>query len=241
MTSGGAALEDFAAQAPRWVVVVPAKPWASAKTRLASDPAVRAALARAFVLDVVSAARATPGVGAVLVVTGEPALRTSFPPASTGDGGQVLVEDDRGHGLDDSVRLGAELARGRWPGASVAVVTADLPALRSQDLAAVLEAAAAHRRAVVADAEGTGTTVLTTTAGAEVRPAFGVDSFARHRGQGAADVTAAAADGVRRDVDVDAHLRAARRLGVGEHTAALDALGAPNRQTADAPARMCSP
>lgn len=196
---------------------------------MAADPVARAALARAFLLDVVAAARGAPGVGAVLVVTGEPALRTWFQPASTGDGGHVLVEvvveDDRGRGLDDSVRLGAQLARRRWPGASVAVVTADLPALRSHDLAAVLEAAAAHRRAVVADAEGTGTTVLTTTAGAAVRPAFGLDSFPRHRGLGAADVTAAAADGVRRDVDVDAHLRAARRLGVGEHTAALGVLG----------------
>lgn len=238
MTFFGAAPDGVAAQHARWVVVVPVKPWATAKTRLASDPAVRAALARAFVLDVVAAARRTPGVGAVLVVTGEPALRTAFAPASPGDGGQVLVEDDRGRGLDDSVRLGVELAGRRWPGASVAVVTADLPALRSPDLAAVLEAAAPHPRAVVADAEGSGTTVLTTTAGAAVRPAFGLDSFARHRGLGAVDVTAAAADGVRRDVDVDAHLRAARRLGVGEHTAASDALGAPNHrwsQTADPP------
>lgn len=211
----------------RWTVVVPVKSWAAAKSRLATDPATRANLARAFALDVVEAARSTRCVDAVLVVSGEPALRTLFatarcgPSSTVGGRAQVLVVDDAGRGLDDSVRLGATRARLLCPEICVAVLTADLPALRPDDLATVLETAAGHRLAAVADAEGTGTTVLTATTGADVRPAFGSGSFTRHRDLGAIDVSRVAAPGVRRDVDVDAHLRAARRLGVGVHTAAL--------------------
>lgn len=102
------------------------------------------------------------------------------------------------------------------------MLTADLPALRPEDLAVVLAAASRHRRAVVADSEGTGTTVLTAASPAELRPAFGSGSFARHRGYGAVDLSGSAAAGVRRDVDVSAHLEVAHRLGLGRHTRQLE-------------------
>ncbi len=226
---------------PRWAVVVPVKRWAGAKTRLTDDVTRRQAQARAFALDVVAATRSAPGVAGVVVVTGEPTLDELLSPRSrpvaSGSGGRTAAEDpagvphpaavvvvsDEGGGLDDSVRLGAEAARRLWPGLDVAALTADLPALRPADLAAVLAAAVHHRHGVVADTEGTGTTMLTATAAALLRPSFGPGSFARHRRLGAVDLSPVAAPGVRRDVDVGAHLAAARALGLAPHTRALDA------------------
>jgi 2-phospho-L-lactate guanylyltransferase len=56
---------------------------------------------------------------------------------------------------------------------------------------------------------------------AVVRPQFGSDSYYAHRAAGAADVTAAAAAGARRDVDTLSDLRAAAALGVGPATTAV--------------------
>lgn len=214
-----------------WVVVVPVKPWAAAKSRLTADPGLRVDLARAFTLDVVTAARATPGVAEVLVVTREPTLPvllTRLALVHTRDSADVaadladaVVIDDAGSSLNESVLHGAEHAARRWRGRGTAVVTSDLPALQPAHLAAVLAAASAHDRSAVADLEGTGTTLLTAAKGHDVRPAFGADSFAHHRELGAVDLTSVAARGVRRDVDVAAHLVTARRLGVGMHTQAV--------------------
>ena len=215
-----------------WAVVLPVKPWGTAKSRLASDPQVRAELARAFVLDVLAAVRVTAGVAGVLLVSRERALHSRVQANAiaeprvgadrrTDHAVEVVVADDHGDNLDDSVRYGAQQARRRWPEANVAVVTSDLPSLQPDHLAAVLSAAAGHDLAAVADTEGTGTTVLTATEGADLRPAYGVGSFARHRRLGAADITWSAAPGVRRDVDVEAQLADAERIGVGTHTAAL--------------------
>ncbi len=210
-----------------WVVVLPVKRWAYAKSRLTTDAHLRAEFARAFALDVLATARSTPGVAAVVLVTREPTLASRLalvrtpPEGGPADLAEVVVVDDPGEHLDESVLYGAAQAARRWPGLGTAVVTSDLPVLRPGHLEAVLAAATVHVRAAVADTEGTGTTVLTATAGHDIRPAFGAGSFARHRRLGAADITANAAPAVRRDVDIAAHLATARRLGVGVHTQAV--------------------
>jgi 2-phospho-L-lactate guanylyltransferase len=214
-----------------WVVVLPVKTWATAKSRLAADPAHRAKLARAFALDVIATSRSTAGVAGVVVVTREPTLpallRQAAPaeqprdPDATAQCADVVLVDDPGGSLNESVLHGARHAARRWPGLGTAVVTSDLPALRSEHLATVFAAATAHDRAAVADTEGTGTTVLTARPGHDLRPAFGADSFTRHRRLGAADLTSAAAPDVRRDVDVAEQLLTTRRLGVGVHTQAV--------------------
>jgi 2-phospho-L-lactate guanylyltransferase len=207
-------------------VVLPVKRWATAKSRLTADTDLRAELARAFTLDVLATSRSTPGVSRVMVVTREPmlpVLLSGLPPMQTAAGelAEVVVLDDSGRSLNESILQGAGEAARRWPGQGTAVVASDLPALRPEHLAAVLEAAAAHDRSAVADTEGTGTTVLTARSGYDVRPAFGAGSFARHRQLGAADLTSVAAPGARRDVDVARQLITARRLGVGAHTQAV--------------------
>ena len=73
------------------------------------------------------------------------------------------------------------------PGRRAAVLLADLPSLRPQDLdatlravGALLDAAPDARQVVVPDAEGTGTVLLAARRPDEIRHAFGTGSAARH-------------------------------------------------------------
>jgi 2-phospho-L-lactate guanylyltransferase len=103
------------------------------------------------------------------------------------------------------------------PGASVAVLLGDLPALRAEDLTAALGAAAAYPLAVVPDAAGDGTVLLTALAGADLTPAFGGGSAARHQAGGHHRLDLDLPR-LRTDVDDDAALRAVVALGVGAAT-----------------------
>jgi len=101
----------------------------------------------------------------------------------------------------------------------VAVLLADLPALRPGDLSAALTACARHASAYVPDAEGSGTVLLAALDAARLSPAFGAGSAARH------DLVATRLEldlpRLRRDVDLQSGLRAAVSLGVGRRTAAV--------------------
>jgi 2-phospho-L-lactate guanylyltransferase len=208
-------------------VVVPVKRLDAAKSRLrgalAGVPHERLALALAA--DTVAAALAAPGVGEVLVVTGD---RTA---ASTLAGlGARTVPDPPQAGLNPALRLGAAHGGGRRP---VAALTADLPALRPAELAAALSAAwsaapptpAAGGRCFVPDAPGTGTVLLTAGPGVPLDPRFGAGSAAAHAGSGALPL-AGEWPTLRRDVDTPADLLAAARLGLGRHTGPLLAAAA---------------
>ncbi|GGJ90841.1 hypothetical protein GCM10010123_20840 [Pilimelia anulata] len=191
-----------------WTVWIPVKARAAAKSRLALPPQRRAALAEAMLRDVLAAVAA---VARPVLLTGDPYWRRLGAPVRPTPPGLTAAV--------------AHAVPAAGPG-PVAVLVGDLPALRPAELAAALAAAAGHPRALVADAAGTGTTLLAAAAAAALRPAFGAGSRARHGRGGAADLTAAVdAPGLRRDVDTLADLAAARALGVGPHTARL--LAAP--------------
>ncbi|WP_037679969.1 2-phospho-L-lactate guanylyltransferase [Streptomyces albus] len=201
-----------------WSLVIPLKPLAVAKSRLAeaAGEELRPGLALAFAQDTVAAAAATPGVGDVVVVTDDPLAGAELAEL----GARVLPDAPRA-GLNAALAYGARAARDRRPDAPVAALNADLPALRAPELARVLSAAALFPRAFLADAEGVGTTFLSAAPGAELGPAFGGPSRNRHRRSGAVEITVPGVDSVRRDVDTGEDLRAALRLGVGFRTAAL--------------------
>ncbi|WP_249667493.1 2-phospho-L-lactate guanylyltransferase [Cellulomonas fengjieae] len=200
----------------RWVVVVPVKPAAEGKTRLAGalSAASRARLVRAMALDTVGAAEAAAGVLRVVVVTADTELRALL-------GASVDLVDEPGGGLNAAV--GAGIARARSLGTGVAVLLGDLPALRPADLADALDLASAHDRAMVADAEGTGTTLLTALPGLSIDPRFGAGSAAAHEHDGHVRLAVPPTSTLRRDVDVPDDLVEVERLGVGPATrAALD-------------------
>ena len=111
-------------------------------------------------------------------------------------------------------------------GGDVAVLLGDHPALRPDELRAALDAAAAYPLAVVPDAEGTGTALLTARRGAVLAPRFGPRSAERHVDTGAVRLELDL-PGLRWDVDDRAALEAAVHLGVGARTRAAMAGSLP--------------
>jgi 2-phospho-L-lactate guanylyltransferase len=201
-----------------WSVVVPAKRLGVAKTRLSpltgASPELHADLVLALLADTVGAALAAAegdtGVVDVLVVTDDPRAAAVV----TGLGART-VPDEPDRGLNPALVHGAGAART----AAVAALSSDLPALRPAELAAALRAAAGADRCLVADAHGTGTTLLTARAG-DLLPRFGAGSAAAHVDAGALLLTGDW-PGLRRDVDTPDDLAEAVRLGIGRATAAL--------------------
>jgi len=208
--------ESEESSSPRWVVVVPVKPSSRGKSRLDVPGVGRADLARAIALDTLAAATACELVAQVVVVTDDAALArdaTAIPAL------RFVPEGDAG-GLDAAVAAGmaATDANARMPRAAL---LGDLPALRPADLAEALRAAASVERGVVADAEGTGSTLVTAGIGAAWASSFGDGSFARHVALGCAALVIPDASTLRRDVDTAEQLAAAAALGLGPRTAAL--------------------
>ncbi len=176
-----------------WLVVVPVKGTTRAKSRF--GPGDHSVLALAMAADTVSAAMATDDVEAVLVVTTAAASRVFD------DLGAFVVVQEA-VGLAPAVDLGIGTATAMTePGQGIAVLLGDLPALTPAELGEALRAARAHPLAMVADAAGTGTTLLTAVSGATHAPAFGVGSGAAHREAGYVPLEVADRSGLRRDVD----------------------------------------
>ncbi|MCQ9129378.1 2-phospho-L-lactate guanylyltransferase [Streptomyces hilarionis] len=204
----------------QWSLVIPLKPLALAKSRLAdtAGDGLRPGLALAFAEDTVAAALASPDVRDVAVVTDD-ALASRILAAL----GARIVPDEPRAGLNAALAHGAAAVRAFRPDSPLAALNADLPALRPAELARVLAAAAEFPRAFLPDAAAVGTTLLTAAPGHALRPAFGADSRARHQAGGAEELRLDAVDSVRQDVDTGEDLRAALALGVGSRTAAAAA------------------
>lgn len=186
-----------------------------AKSRLADVAGDRRAdLALAMAADTVQAALSAPAVTAVVAVTDDARAARLL-----GSLGAVIVADEPDAGLNPALRHGAAVAR--TFATAIGALSADLPALRPEPLAAVLGEAVQHPVAFLADRAGTGTTLYTATAEADFAPHFGDQSARAHRRAGAVELQLADAVQVRQDVDTGADLLAAAHLGVGEHTRAL--------------------
>ncbi|MCW3493168.1 2-phospho-L-lactate guanylyltransferase [Microbacterium sp. SSM24] len=207
---------EIGTRSARWVVVVPVKPSARAKSRLDVDGVGRAELARAIALDTLAAATACDLVAQVVVVTDDAALARD---AATIPALRFVPEGDAS-GLDAAVAAGVAAVDpgGRMPRAAL---LGDLPALRPADLSAALRAAASVDRGVVPDAEDAGSTLVTANAGVGWVTSFGEDSLARHVALGCAVLPIPDATSLRRDVDTAAQLESARMLGLGPRTSAL--------------------
>ncbi|SOD93055.1 2-phospho-L-lactate guanylyltransferase [Blastococcus haudaquaticus] len=200
-----------------WSVVVPAKRLGVAKTRLrpltAARPDAEEAhreLVLALLADTVAAALACTVVDTLVVVTDDPAAA-----AVVTELGARVVADEPDRGLNPALEHGVRSA----PGPAVAALSSDLPAVRADELAAALDAAAGTARAFVADAQGTGTTLLTAV-DVPLRPRFGAGSAEAHLTSGAVAL-AGSWPGLVRDVDTEADLRAALLLGGGPRTTAV--------------------
>ena len=209
---------------PGWTLVLPVKGGPGAKSRLGAPPV----LATAIALDCLDAVLGCADVARAVVVTADDATAAAAREA----GADVVRESRPGSGLRAAVDDGLRAVQG-----PVAVLLADLPALRPDDLSAALREAAGALRAdrrppatgrpraaspatvFVPDAEGTGTVLLAGLDPAAPRPAFGPGSAAGHARSGARRLDLPLPR-LRGDVDTRADLAAALALGVGPRTAA---------------------
>lgn len=204
-----------------WGVVLPVKRLGMAKSRLSTRPAwQRRALAAGFALDVVACSVAVSPTVVVVCDDREVA-------AAATRLGAAVVADGPARGLVPAFLLGAaELGR-LAPGSHVALLVADLPALRPAELSRALAVAAQHDRAFVSDVAGTGTTLLTARAGVAPAPSFGPRSRAAHARSGAVELRDPSLVRLRCDVDTEVDLWHATALGLGPHTVAALAASGP--------------
>jgi 2-phospho-L-lactate guanylyltransferase (CobY/MobA/RfbA family) len=107
---------------PHWVVLLAVKPLPLAKSRL--DRADRSELTLAMAADTAEAATRVQTVDAVVVVTDDRDARALLEPFA------LVVPDAPNAGLNPALAYAAAQATQRWPNAGVAVLAADLPALR---------------------------------------------------------------------------------------------------------------
>jgi 2-phospho-L-lactate/phosphoenolpyruvate guanylyltransferase len=217
-----------------WTVLLPVKVLAQAKSRLAQLAGERRhELALALASDTVSAVAACPEVARVIVVTSDPVAGSRLtalgahvvpdPPAGTPDAARPSLDGSQ-RPLNAALLHGAAVAAARWPGTGLAALTADLPALRPDELAVALRAAAdTAGPAFVPDAAGLGTTLYAVAPGREFTPMYGGASRARHAAGGAFELALDGIAGLRQDVDTPDDLRAAVALGVGPRTAEVAA------------------
>ncbi|MGW2665522.1 2-phospho-L-lactate guanylyltransferase [Nocardia tengchongensis] len=202
-----------------WSVVVPIKDLTLAKSRLQVGPH-RPELALAFARDTVTALRSSRNVGSIFIVSDDPTVRAALQRPG------VWLLRERGDGLNRAVTAGLAAAHARSATPHLAVVMADLPALRPEHFLRAGTAAREFPRSFVADADGSGTTALFLTGDGDTGASyFGPDSHLEHARSGAVALGLDDIDGLRRDVDRIEHLHAAERLGVGTHTAAVLAAG----------------
>jgi len=197
-----------------WRLIVPVKGQLTAKSRLHPPAGVaRADLAHAFALDTITAAVAGIPPAHLVVVTSDEHTATFVR-----EQGAIVIAD-QGDGLNPAIRLGIrymERVLGLGP---TAVLLGDIPTLRPEDLVNALSVCAAHPRALVPDASGRGTVLLSALSPRDLHPRFGPDSARRHsRDCVRLDLDLPA---LRTDVDDDQSLRLAIAIGVGRHTAVV--------------------
>lgn len=203
---------------PRFAVMVPVKRPAHAKTRLAAlGEEARRRLARAFALDTVAAVLGCELVARALVVTDDHDLARTV----AGMGAEVVP--DGTSGLNGTLMQAAAEMHRRDETLALAVVCADVPALRPEELARALAAADPHDMSFVADTERVGTTALVAPTRTAFRPAFGDSSRRAHLAAGGFEVETVDVPGLRRDVDDPTDLAEALRLGVGSRTSVVAA------------------
>lgn len=159
------------------LAVIPVKPLHIALGRLADTltPEVRWQLQYAMLADVLMACRRSPGIAA-LVVTADPSAAA----LARRECAEVVVDHVPPRGMNAAVRLGLARVATRCAGTAL-VLTADLPLIRSEDLASLVRAAAGRPGALlVPSRDGTGTNALLLNPPDVLEPELGHGSLSRH-------------------------------------------------------------
>ncbi len=162
--------------------VVPVKPFAVAKQRLADvlQPWERVALSRLMLHDTLKALAQVDGLAGRLVVTADPDAAA----IARGLGADVLPEHQP-EGLNAAVTRAAQHVH-HGGGQALLVVPGDVPGLRARELAALIDshamkAGSGAALSLVPAHDGEGTNAWLVSPPQALAPAFGPDSFVRHQ------------------------------------------------------------
>jgi 2-phospho-L-lactate guanylyltransferase len=158
------------------VALLPAKPLALAKTRLAPllTDADRARVAAAMYTDVLHALATADAIEAVVVVTADPTLAGHARRV-----GAIVVDEGAPRGLNGAVMLGTDAAV-RLGATSVLVVLSDVPLVQPGDIDDLLRRNPLQGARVVPSKEGTGTNAMLRTPPTVFPSRFGGRSLERH-------------------------------------------------------------
>jgi len=189
---------------PRIAILIPVKSTARAKGRLAPvlDPGARQRLSLTMLEDVLAAVMPAAGtlVETVVVATSDPG---AIGIART-HGATILEEQEQrseSHSVDAASRTCAEQGV-----EAVLTIPADIPAIRTEDIATVLSTAGGPDRAVVLvpSRDGRGTNAMWRRPPLAIPSRFGYDSFRKHQADAQArGLTWAALEVPRLAVDID--------------------------------------
>ena len=165
---------------PGVVLIIPVKRLAKAKSRLEVEPRVRRKIALSLAAHTIRTALETPQVTRVIVVTRDRKVIR----LARHLGADVSRERPRSD-LNRAARQGRQAGLRLVPGADVAIIVSDLPALTPADLTQViLRFRRTRHPLVVPDAEGTGTTMLLHPEAVVPPVLFGPASLRRHLSAG---------------------------------------------------------
>ncbi|HTQ69464.1 MAG TPA: 2-phospho-L-lactate guanylyltransferase [Solirubrobacteraceae bacterium] len=195
----------------RTAAILPVKRFSAAKQRLGAgvQEALRDALVRTMLADVLEALTATPAIELTIIVSRQPQLPDWEAP------GVMVVEDRLEQGQSAAASLGVE--RALHDGFErVLCVPGDCPALSPAELQELLGDPPADRPEVVIvpDRHGSGTNGLLLAPPDAIAPSFGPGSFERHRSlvlAGGAALRVERPPSLLLDIDTDADLQALRR------------------------------
>ena len=113
-----------------WSVLMPVKVLAQAKSRIAGLAGPRRGeLALALACDTVTAVLGCDEAARVIVITDDPVAGAALAAL-----GALVVPDEPRDGLNAALRHGAAHAAAWWPGSGTAALSADLPALRPEQI-----------------------------------------------------------------------------------------------------------
>ena len=201
--------------------VVPVKDFELAKQRLAVaySPALRHALARAMLEDVLTALRAVKQLGGVLVVTADPEaalLAAKF--------GARVLNEQQPRGLNAAITLAARsLAVDRRAG--MLVLPGDIPGVKPAEITELLSGhGTAPAVSLIAAHDGKGTNALLVTPPCGLSFHYGEGSFAKHCAEArqmGIEPTICHAPGIAFDVDTPADFAVLECLPHRSNTRAL--------------------
>ena len=205
------------------VAILPVKRFADAKQRLSEGlpSATRRALAEAMLTDVLVALRRAERVGAVIVVTAEPAAEA----LALGYGARV-VPDTREAGQSAAAEIGVASAT---DADAALLVPGDCPALDPAQVDALIASVEpAPSVVVVPDRHGTGTNGLLLHPPDAIAPSFGPGSRERHEelaARAGAALRVEALPSLVHDVDTPDDLEAMRQALEGSRGGAAHTRG----------------